>query len=63
MSTTHSIAGSRTTRRKARQPEILYRFPVQDARTGATYYVVVHDDGLAYREDAVTVSEPLPVAV
>ncbi len=30
--------------------DIMYRFEVEEAETGLRYYVLVGDDGMAYRE-------------
>lgn len=63
MSTIHEFETRRASRQAPkpadRKPAVSYRFPVRDEATGEIYYVVIGDDGLAYRE----VAEPLRAAV
>lgn len=34
----------------AQAPEILYRFQVEDPKTGEVFFVLMGEDGLAFRE-------------
>lgn len=40
-------------------PEILYRFEVVEPRTGDRYFVLIGEDGLAYREVSLPPSPEL----
>ena len=31
-------------------PEVVYRFEVEDPKTGSRYFVLIGEDGMAYRE-------------
>ena len=36
----------------SRPAEILYRFQIEDPRTGEVYFVLMGEDGMAFRESA-----------